>query len=579
MSYEPRSQYELALEDFRRARRQAATSEILRRLKGQPVNLLSFEEVHQHINAKESHDRGLQRIPIASIIGSVGRYAEFTRDFLPRRSSLQGRWARVKSTFKNLEDMPPIQVYQIGEVYFVLDGNHRVSIASERGATEIRAYVIEICSPIEITPETDLDSLILAAEYKAFLEHTQLSKLQPKIDLTITSPGRYQIIEGQIEQLQKNHLESGEALSFSEAAQLWYQEYYLSVCDIIRTHDMLREFPDRTETDLYVWISQHQERLKDSLGWEIDTENVAIDLVDQYSSRPEKIFARWGERMRDSVTPTPIETGPKTGEWRKQQLSSEKQASLFNNILVTVSGITQNWQALQQALVFAKQEGSNLLGLHIVSSPKHINNPDVQLIREEFKRICQEAGISGELAIDVGEITPTISDRARWSDLVVVHLAHPPSQETLKRLAPGFHRLVQRCPRPMLVVPQYRPTLNKMLLSYDGSPKADEALFIAAYLAGKWGLPLTVLIILEGDAFPKKAIARVRWYMNTHKIVGDIHIRYGAVAETILTTAEGAEFDLIIMGGYSHSPMLELVIGSAVNDVLRAAQCPILICR
>jgi len=579
MSYEPKSQYEIALDDFRRARRQAATSAILRRFKGQPVSLLPFDEVIQHIKSEESHDLGLQYIPLESIIGSVGRYTEFTRDFLPLSGSLQKRWARVKSTFSNLGDMPPIQVYQIGEVYFVLDGNHRVSIARQRGATEIRANVTEISSSIEITPETDLDSLILAAEYEQFLENTQLSNLQSDLDLKITSPGRYQIIEHQIEQLQKRQGDHGKEIAFPEAAQQWYREYYLPVCDIIRTHDMLRDFPDRTETDLYVWISQHQEKLKNSLGWDINPEDVAMDLADQFSSRPEKIFARWGERMRDSVTPTPIEAGPKTGEWRKQQLSSERHTSLFNNILVTVSGETQNWQAFHQALIFAKQEESNLLGLHIVSSQKRVDTPDVQFVREEFNRICQEAGISGELAIDVGEITPTISDRARWSDLVVVHLAHPPSQETLKRLAPGFHRLVQRCPRPMLVVPQYRPTLNKMLLSYDGSPKADEALFIAAYLAGKWKLPLTVLIILEGDAFPKKAIARARWYMNTHKIIGDIHICYGAVAETILKTAEGAEFDLIIMGGYSHSPMLELVIGSAVNDVLRAAKCPILICR
>jgi len=104
-------------------------------------------------------------------------------------------------------------------------------------------------------------------------------------------------------------------------------------------------------------------------------------------------------------------------------------------------------------------------------------------------------------------------------------------------------------------------------------------LFIAAYLAGKWQLPLTILIILEGDTFPKTAIARARWYLNTHRIIGDIYIRHGKIAETILNTAENAEFDMIIMGGYSHSPIMELVIGSSVNDVLRSAKCPILICR
>jgi len=579
MSYEQKSQYEIALDDFRRARRQAATSAILRRLKGQPVSLLPFDEVIQHLKSEERHDLGLKYIPLESIVGSVGRYTEFTRDFLPLSGSLQTRWARVKSTFSNFKDMPPIQVYQIGEVYFVLDGNHRVSIARQRGASEIRAQVTEICSPIEITADTDLDSFILKTEQEEFLSQTQLHKMQPSLDLKITSPGRYQILKHQIEQVHKRQGNLGKEITFPEAAQLWFQEYYIPVRDIIRTHDMLRDFPNRTETDLFVWISQHQEKLKTSLGWEINPEDAALDLADQFSSRPEKIFTRWGERIRESFTPSPIEPGPKTGEWRKQQFSAQHHKNLFNNILVTVSGETQNWQALYQALIVANREESNLLGLHIVSKKNLIDTPEAQSIRGEFNRICQEMEISGELAIDAGEITQTISERARWSDLVVVHLAHPPSQETLKRLAPGFHRLVQRCPRPMLVVPKYKPDLNKLLLAYDGSPKADEALFIAAYLAGKWDLPLTVLIILEGETFPKKAIARARWYMNTHRIIGDIHVRYGTVAETILATAECAEFDLIIMGGYSHSPMLEIVIGSAVNDVLRSAKCPILICR
>ena len=165
MDYEQKTQHEIALEDFRRARRQAAASAILRRFKGQPVSLLPFDEIIQHIGTQESHELGLKYIPIDAIVGSVGRYTEFTRDFLPLSGSLEKRWARVKTTFRDMKDMPPIMVYQIGEVYFVQDGNHRVSIANQRGATEIRAYVTEISSTIEITPETDLDSLILSVEY------------------------------------------------------------------------------------------------------------------------------------------------------------------------------------------------------------------------------------------------------------------------------------------------------------------------------------------------------------------------------------------------------------------------------
>ena len=94
--------------------------------------------------------------------------------------------------------MPPIQVYKVGEVYFVLDGNHRVSIARARNAADIRAYVTEVATRVPITPDTDLDDLIIKSEYIDFLEKTHLDEVRPEADLTITAPGQYQLLENQI---------------------------------------------------------------------------------------------------------------------------------------------------------------------------------------------------------------------------------------------------------------------------------------------------------------------------------------------------------------------------------------------
>jgi nucleotide-binding universal stress UspA family protein len=580
MSYQPRSQYQIALEDFRRARRQAATHEILRRLRGQPLNLLPFDTVQQYLSSAEITKHGLQRIPIKSIVGSVGRYTDFTRDFLPRSSALKNRWARVKSTFRNLEDMPPIRVYQIGEAYFVLDGNHRVSIAREKGADDIRAYVIELHSSIHITPETDLDKLILEFESKDFLAFTQLDNIKPLPELTITIPGKYPVIihqiDGLLSQINQNRPKK---TSFSQAAKDWYRHIYQPAVQIIQTHDLLRDFPNRTETDLYIWISQHQEELSESLGWEIDPKDAAIDLAEQFSSRPQKIFARWGERILERLRPTPIDPGPKAGYWRKQQVSADRREQLFSHILVALSGEPQSWQALEQASLLAQLESANLLGLHVVSNRKDATGNAAMQVRQKFDAHCQQTDISGDFAIEVGDITPTIVSRARWSDLVVVHLAHPPHQKGIRNIAPGFHRLVQRCPQPIMVVPKAMPSLHRLLLAYDGSPKSNEALFIAAYLAGKWGLPLTILIVLTGDSYPKKAVARARWYLNTHRVIGDIHLGYGEPADVILKTAQNGNFDLTLMGGYSTSPMLEIIIESTLNKVLQGTTQPLLICR
>jgi len=116
-----------AQRDFHEARRRAGLEAIMARLTGKSIDLFAYEEVRQKLKAKGSIPRGLQDIPLDAIVGSVGRYGDFTRSFLPRRDSDEQRWARVKAQVTDMQGLPPIEVYQIGEVYFVRDGNHRVS--------------------------------------------------------------------------------------------------------------------------------------------------------------------------------------------------------------------------------------------------------------------------------------------------------------------------------------------------------------------------------------------------------------------------------------------------------------------
>src|SRR5262245_33333619 len=130
-----------ALNDFHRARQQAALQEITARLTGRPASLMSYEEVYRHLHASGRSDRGLEDVPLDSIVGSVGRYSDFTRSFLPRRENDEERWARVmaRATEAGLDAMPPIELYRIGEAHFVLDGNHRVSVARQLGVATVRA--------------------------------------------------------------------------------------------------------------------------------------------------------------------------------------------------------------------------------------------------------------------------------------------------------------------------------------------------------------------------------------------------------------------------------------------------------
>jgi uncharacterized ParB-like nuclease family protein len=128
----------LAAEDFRRARRDAALEDIMARFTGRSADLIPFEDVKQKLRVTSTSERGLQEIPLDAIVGSVGRYTDFTRSFLPRKSTDEERWARVQ-VYMNEAGFDPIEVYKVGDAYFVFDGNHRVSIARRQGMKTIPA--------------------------------------------------------------------------------------------------------------------------------------------------------------------------------------------------------------------------------------------------------------------------------------------------------------------------------------------------------------------------------------------------------------------------------------------------------
>ena len=172
--------YARAIHDFRSARQKASLREIIARFKGESIELLSFEEVRKQLKAQVSAIQVIKDIPIAAIVGSVNRYQDFLRDFLPRQNIDAERWSNIDLANQGLIGLPPIEVYQIGEAYFVIDGNHRVSVAKQLGAVEIQAYVTKVQSRVSINPDVSPEDLILKSEYVEFLETTNIDNLRPE---------------------------------------------------------------------------------------------------------------------------------------------------------------------------------------------------------------------------------------------------------------------------------------------------------------------------------------------------------------------------------------------------------------
>ncbi len=569
-----------AIEDFRRARRQATIQQIIGRLTGKSADLLSYDDVRRKLGARESAGRRLEEIPLDAIVGSVGRYSDFTRSFLPRRDSDEERWARVNVAMAGPGGLPPVEVYRIGQAYFVKDGNHRVSIARRLGATHIEAYVTDVHARIDLSPDVQPDDLILKAEYTDFLERVRLDQIRPGADLSVTVPGQYQTLEEHI-QVHRYFmgLERKREIPYEEAVAHWYDEVYLPVVQIIRGQGVLRDFPGRTEADLYLWVAEHRAALEEELGWEVRPEAVAADLATQFSLTPKRIVARIVERIRGAVVPDELGAGPPPGQWRREHLAARRDDRLFADVLVAITGDEAGWRALDQALVVARREEGRVQGLYVASSKARAEGKKARAMQAEFEQRCQASGVTGRLTLEVGRMPEPICERAPWTDLLVLGLNHPSARRPAARLSSGMRNVIRRCPGPVLVVPGVPSPLDRALLAYDGSPKAEEALFVAAYLAGRWGIPLVVVTIAEGGRITTEVLARARSYLEAHGVPAIFLDERGPVSGAVMITAEEQGCDLIIMGGYGFNPVVGMVLGSAVDEVLRTSRRSVLICR
>jgi hypothetical protein len=258
-----------ARRDFQKARQKAFWQEFWALLTGKSIDLLRFEEVKQHLNLRGERSLGLQNIPVNKIIGSVGRYQDFTRNFLPRKSVNQHRWQQVNALARGMMGFPPIEVYKVGDAYFVIDGNHRVSVARQLKMPTIEAYVTEFQTLIPIDENTTIDDILLKEGYAEFLQRTQLNLIRPDADLHLTVPGQYRHI---LEHIDVHRyfmgLERKKPIPYTEAVASWYDNVYTPMIESIREHAILEEFPKRTEADVYVWLISHQAALRDNYGGE-----------------------------------------------------------------------------------------------------------------------------------------------------------------------------------------------------------------------------------------------------------------------------------------------------------------------
>ena len=298
----PSASHALAVRDFRQAQGRARREQLVARLTGNSANLLCYNDVLRALKVRAGERLGLKEIALDAIVGSVGRCSDFTRSFQPLKDNAQQRWANVCQA--EVADLPPIRVYQLDQVYFVVDGHHRASVARHRGAVDIAAHVITLRARVSLVPGVQPDELISKGEYAAFLAGTRLDQVCPDADLIVSIPEQYGALREQINRhCHFMGLEQGREISYRGAARHWYNEVYLPVVQVLREWEVTREFPERTEADLYLWLCEHRATLAEGLGWQVSAEAALADLVRQCGVRSQRRLTRAARKVLGMLAP------------------------------------------------------------------------------------------------------------------------------------------------------------------------------------------------------------------------------------------------------------------------------------
>ena len=270
-------------ENFNRARKKAFVQRIAHFLKPHKYNLLSLEEVKTLLRPRRETYRGIKAVSIDLIVGSEGRYRDFNREFLPRHNHLRPRWQNIDKLQLRNVILPPIQLYEVGGVYFVRDGNHRVSVSRSQGGEMIDAEVVSLDSFVSLSPDMDKNELkraVINYEQRRFEEKTRFSSIIPEYSLKFTCTGRYnEVLFHILEHKYSISQDHKEELPLSSAVSSWFNTVYLPVLKVIKEYALLTHFPSRTEGDLYVWISKQWHLLKEQYGDDVEILRAAEDVV------------------------------------------------------------------------------------------------------------------------------------------------------------------------------------------------------------------------------------------------------------------------------------------------------------
>jgi hypothetical protein len=257
-----------AQNDFTRARRARLLSDIARRLRREPNDvglILPFEEVVEALGRVGQVDLGLQVVPLDAIVGTIDRAVDFDRGFRPTSARLRSRWERIAAAQRRGEALPPVSLYKVGDLYFVRDGHHRVSVAKSLGRDDIDAYVTEVKTRLKLGSDLRVSELPVKDHERLFRERVPLDRERWQ-QIKLSDPWDFGVLAEAVEAWGFRAMqERGNYMDRAEVGRRWFDEEYKPVTEMLTAGGLIER--GETETDAYLRVAADRYLLLRTHEW------------------------------------------------------------------------------------------------------------------------------------------------------------------------------------------------------------------------------------------------------------------------------------------------------------------------
>ena len=273
-------------DDFAKAHNKALFNEIQHFLNPDEATLISFSDIKKMLKPKNEVYKGMMVIPVEKIVGSEGRYHDFDNRFFPKSMHLKTRWEHIDMAHIQDINLPPVSLYELAGLYFVRDGNHRVSVARAKGIEFIDAEVVSLQSEIQLHPGDSLAKMtrqIINYEKRTFYAETNFGDITDYWLLDFSATGQYDVIYNHIlTHKYYINMNKTEEISLEDAIMSWFKTVYMPVIRVIDKHNVMHYFKKRTKADMYVWLIKYWDELKQKFNSEVPLDTVADYITHRY---------------------------------------------------------------------------------------------------------------------------------------------------------------------------------------------------------------------------------------------------------------------------------------------------------